>query len=87
MGYADNPLGFCSFHPEVLGPVWEGEQGRERRIPAACVADGEGKGARELEGTTAHLQVASGWLGVAYGGGSACSGGWWWSEMAEAALR
>jgi hypothetical protein len=55
LGYADNPLGFCFFHPEVLGPVWEGEQGRERRIPAACVAGGEGKGARELEGTTAHL--------------------------------
>ena len=55
LGYADNPLGFCFFHPEVLGPVWEGEQGREHRIPAACGADGEGKGARELEGTTAHL--------------------------------
>ena len=53
--YSNNPLGFLFFQPEV-------PESRGRRIgkgagrnPAMWVAGGEGKEARELEGTTAHL--------------------------------
>ena len=84
---ADSPLGFFKFKHGVLGSGQRGvarfdrpfpDEGRRRR------REGRGQGARGDHGAPLG---ASGWLGVAYGGGSACSGGRWWSEMAEAVLR
>ena len=53
--YSNNPLGFLFFKPEVPGSRGRRTGKGAGRNPAMWVVGGEGKEARELEWTTAHL--------------------------------
>jgi hypothetical protein len=64
LGFADNPLGFCIFQPEVPGRGQRGRRGVDRPVPATAIAGGEGGGAGKHHKVLAHLWtlgIGSGW--------------------------
>ena len=68
-------------------PRSERGAGFDRPLPAKGGVGGEKGEVRELEGTTAHLQMPEIEVGVAYGGGATRAGGRRRRRTAEAALR
>jgi hypothetical protein len=68
LGFADRPLSFRIFQPEVLGRGQRGRRRVDRPIPATAIAGGEGGGAGKHHKVLAHLWtlgIGSGWTVVA----------------------
>ena len=57
LGFADSPLGFFEFQPEVLSQGQRGEAGFDRPFPGEGLTGGEGGGVWGLLGFKAHLWV------------------------------
>ena len=64
LGFADSPLGFFEFQPEVLGRVREGRRGLTGRFPASGSPAVRGSGGKARGGPGAPL----GGFGAARGG-------------------
>ena len=64
LGFADSPLDFFEFQPEVLGRVREGRRGLTGRFPASGSPAARGSGRKARGGPGAPL----GGLGAARGG-------------------
>jgi hypothetical protein len=55
LGYADSPLAFDSFNPEVPGHGQRGGTGVDWPNPATAIAGGKSGGAGKHHGVLAHL--------------------------------
>src|SRR6185503_8445752 len=67
LGFADSPLGFFEFQPEVLGRVREGRRGLTGRFPVGGSSAARGSGGK-----------ARGGPGAPLGSFGAARGSLWW---------